>query len=73
MKLLRQLVVCCVETTSRRRWCKGAIDLLRRTVVVGLLFRAKARARLALVDWRRRPRASLSLLRASFWSDNPSS
>lgn len=33
--------------------------------------RAKALARFILVKWRRRLRASLSLLRASFWSCNP--
>jgi hypothetical protein len=35
------------------------------------LLRAEALARLILVVWRRRPRASLSLLRAPSSSDNP--
>jgi hypothetical protein len=45
--------------------------LLRRTLAAALLLRAKALVRLILVVWRRRPRVSLSLLRAPSSSDNP--
>ena len=41
-----------------------------RAVMVPAL-RAKALARFIMVKWRRRLRASFSLLRASFWSCNP--
>jgi hypothetical protein len=42
----------------------------RRTRAAGLTLGAKALARLLLAEWRQHLRASLSLLRVSFWSYN---
>jgi len=49
-------------------WCR--LEATNACIGVPAL-RAKALARFILVKWRRRLRASLSLLRASFWSCNP--
>ena len=71
-KLGGGLVWCCDSCVPRLgrpwQWCR----LAAANVCSGVSeLRAKALTRSFLVEWRRRLRASLSLLRASFWSKNP--
>jgi len=71
-KLGGGLVWCCDSCVPRLgrpwQWCR----LAAANVCSGVSeLRAKALTRSFLVEWRRRLRASLSLLRVSFWSKNP--
>jgi len=71
-KLGGGLVWCCDSCVPRLgrpwQWCR----LATANACSGVSeLRAKALTRSFLVEWRRRLRASLSLLRASFWSKNP--
>jgi hypothetical protein len=71
-KLQRWTVECCTRDVA-------SAEVAARVVLAsygewwqwGSWLRAKALTRLDLVDWQRRPRESLSLLRVPFGSDNP--